>query len=315
MHEMTDTASSKNDFALAEFNALRDEIKTHTTQQWLLERQAILGTAVLYAVLATLSRYGVEPAVLPFTKVLWFAPPFLILLTYVRWKSHDQGIARIGDHIAVTYDHDTWEKELRKHENEKGRKDKEKRARVYKWIRNTWRSLISISFIIAICFLFVDTSSNPPASGKETPEIKVTVGPFHNLDDIMQQMLQFSKMVEQAQADIRYVREQNISTQNAMANIVSKLANVTGEFDGIDESIREIEEEIYRLHGVLENAREQVKVDVTSIMGRQTESIEQTQVALRTAVSEINEFKAELSRLQIGLTKSSDQLSREGRWK
>jgi hypothetical protein len=133
----------KDNFELAEFKTLKEEIKTQTSEKALLERQVILGMSVLYAVLATMSRYGVDPTILPFTKILWFAPPVLILLAYLRWKSYDSGISQMGQHILETYKYQTWE----------GSK-----ARTSLWEyrvlnRIVWPLLLGASLLVAFWFL------------------------------------------------------------------------------------------------------------------------------------------------------------------
>ena len=132
----------KDNFELAEFNSLKKEVSQQSSEQALLERQAILGMSVLYAVLATLSRYGVEPAILPFTKALWFAPTILILLGWLRWMCYYKAIAQIGNHIKDKYEHQTWEDSCQK-----------EKIWQYDLLKYAWPAFALVSAGIAIWFL------------------------------------------------------------------------------------------------------------------------------------------------------------------
>jgi hypothetical protein len=135
-------ATPKDHFELAEFKALKEEIKSQAAERALLERQVVLGVSILYAVLATLSRYGVDPNILPFTKILWFAPTVLILLCYLRWKSYEFGIDQIGKHIQQRYQYQTWE-------------GSEARPVLltYRLLEVVWLLMLCASFLVAFWFL------------------------------------------------------------------------------------------------------------------------------------------------------------------
>jgi hypothetical protein len=142
---------AQKDFELAEFKALKDEIKAQTAEKALLERQVIFGMAVLYAVLATLGSYGVEPTVLRFTRVLWFAPPVLLLLCYLRWSSYDSGISQVGKHIQNTYKYQTWE----------GSKYRTT-LWAYSALNILWFLVLGASLLVAVWFQVVVNPSEAP---------------------------------------------------------------------------------------------------------------------------------------------------------
>jgi len=107
-----------------------------------------------------LSRYGVEPAILPFTKALWFAPTILILLGWLRWMCYYKAIAQIGNHIKDKYEHQTWEDSCQK-----------EKIWQYDLLNYAWPAFALVSAGIAIWFLLAVSAPVGGELADESPPV------------------------------------------------------------------------------------------------------------------------------------------------
>jgi hypothetical protein len=126
---------------LKEYEILRDEMKTRTTEQASIERYTIIAGAAVYAVLATLQDYNIDERIGGLTHILWFIPFALVWICYARWTVNGHTIWRIAQYLSEVHEYKGWESHLREPGNGIG-----------SWvtIRRIWKALWLATLAIAV---------------------------------------------------------------------------------------------------------------------------------------------------------------------
>lgn len=173
-----------------------------------------------------------------------------------------------------------------------------------------WFSILAFA---GLKFFYSQEVVRPSTLGGSGTIVKVES--FQKLDDLINEMQKIRETTALTHGEVRYLRENNVIMEKQLEMFSLNLANLIEDVGDITIEIQEIRKESLFIRGAIDKRGGNVEVELKSILNHQNDSIAQTLVALRDASAEIREFKLELSRLQIGLTKTSDQLARENRWK
>lgn len=96
---MSDDKEINQAFHLKEFELLKSEIKQRTEEQTNTERLVIFSSALIYSLLATLSKEGSGHVIGGVILILWWMPPLLILYGLTRWQTNDDMIHTVGFYI------------------------------------------------------------------------------------------------------------------------------------------------------------------------------------------------------------------------